>query len=145
MARRTGIKKEIRSFLLKEIEGAFTTKDVVYTFIANPNTVRRILTELKKEGIIARIDKKWSVIAPTQIFFRKYVSELAYCNGKRRQLYALTFEDNQINRESYLLDIIEAYYDQKCGNFIETGYSQMEYYQKVTQSKIYPLYEVGML
>lgn len=122
----------------------FTPRGVATELKANRNTVRAIFTRLRKEGIVIREEGGiWRPSIPT--FFRKYVSELAYCSGKKTQLYALTYEDNKINRESYLEDIILAFYDQKCGNFMETGYSQMEYFDKITQSKIYPLYEVGTL
>lgn len=124
----------------------FTPRGLAESRNLNLQTVRSYMTVYRKIGRVKRrSDGVWEVIQPIPHFCRKYVSQLAYCSGKKTQLYALTFEDNIKDRERFLLDVIQITFDMKCGNFIDIGYSQMNYYEPVKASQIYPLYEVGEL
>lgn len=81
----------------------------------------------------------------TQLDFnRKFISGLFYCGGNKRQFYALTFEQNDTDREDELLQVLEATFT-NCSDMREDhGYST-DRVDKSEVSAIFPDVETGEL
>lgn len=77
--------------------------------------------------------------------FRKYISGLFYCGGKKRQYYAITHEFSRTNREDELLDRLEEEFSSKCSEMRKNyGYSEDRVFEG-TPRPIWPEIEVGEL
>lgn len=77
-----------------------------------------------------------------QEFTRKFVAGLVYCGGKKRSIFALTYEANDMDRESELLNAIEEQ-NEVCSDIRDYhGYSEEEGFRD--GSPIFPEIEVGV-
>lgn len=77
-------------------------------------------------------------------WIRKFVAGLVYCHGKKQSYYALTYEDNDTDREQELLDAIESETSDHCSSLRDYhGYSQ-DAVEKEDPEHIYPDIEVGV-
>ena len=120
-------------------------------------SIRRILGGLVNSGEISRVESGLFRVPErddTSRFggqidgnlVRKYVSGLFYCSNKKRQFFAATFERNDIDRESELLDRLDEEFSDRCSDIRDNyGYSQDEFFESETNLAIYPEIEVGEL
>lgn len=109
------------------------------------STVADALSRLVQLEIADRVSRGRYVLAGEEIFFRHYLSALAYCGGKKIQFYALTFDVNDLDREEELFNaIIEETFD-SCGNWDDTGYEITESNEGMDSGNSYPEIEVGRL
>ena len=77
---------------------------------------------------------------------RKIIKEVRYCNGRKRTLFALTFEVNTTpNRERWLRGKIEDFAGFECSEpRREFGYSDNQLFDEATAiGAIYPDFDVG--
>ena len=80
-------------------------------------------------------------------YYRKIVKTTGYSFGRKDTLYALTFEDNNIDRSKELKDKILDEFSNSHGILERFGYDS-EYYGEISsityQTKSYPEIEVGI-
>jgi len=114
-------------------------------------SIRRVLSELARDnniirvrdGLFVRIPKEES--DPKQ-YRRKYVSGIFYCQGGKMSHYALTFEDNDIDRSQYLINELEEEFSDRCSEMRDYfGYSEQDTQDIPNDNQIYPNVEVGTL
>lgn len=124
------------------------------TNIPNPS-IRRTLGELAKSGEISRIEPGLFKVERTSkevgeeldgTFRRKFVSGLFYCNGKKRQFFAITFEDDDISREEELIRFLENEIASDCSELRENhGYSDQSGFEDTESIPRYPEIDGGEL
>ena len=126
------------------------------------SSVRRILQELLKDNKLIResrghynFNDEEEEEPPT--IYRKILKIGASCGGKFKLLFAITFEDNEENRESELLAEIESdfkncvainydgreLYSKKLKQDIEFGYAQDETDDDFNVNDFYPNIRTG--
>lgn len=77
-------------------------------------------------------------------FIRKFVSGLFYCGGKKRQFFAVTYEEDDADRELELLQFLEETY-RNCSDMRSNhGYSE-DFESPDNESHIWPNIETGEL
>ena len=75
-------------------------------------------------------------------YFRKILKMTVYSNGAKESWYSLTFEDNKINRQGFLLDKM---YDNIGGTSLDNRKAEFGYDDEETTTNppfIYPDFEV---
>ena len=74
---------------------------------------------------------------------RKFVAALLYCGGKKQTYFALTFEDNDQDREQELLNAISEQTSSFCSEIRDSfGYSEESGFP-LDSSPEYPEIEIG--
>ena len=126
------------------------------------SSVRRVLQELLKDGKLIRetrghynFNDEEEEEPPT--IYRKILKIGASCGGKFKLIFAITFEDNEENRESELLAEIESdfkscvainydgreLYSKKLKQDIEFGYAQDQTDDDFNVNEFYPNIRTG--
>ena len=126
------------------------------------SSVRRVLQELEKDGKLIResrghynFNDEEEEEPPT--IYRKILKIGASCGGKFKLIFAITFEDNEENRESELLAEIESdfkscvainydgreLYSKKLKQDIEFGYAQDQTDDDFNVNEFYPNIRTG--
>ena len=156
-------KTEILFFFFKNQSMEYTPIDISKQFPKfAKSSVRRILQELLKDNKLIResrghynFNDEEEEEPPT--IYRKILKIGASCGGKFKLLFAITFEDNEENRESELLAEIESdfkncvainydgreLYSKKLKQDIEFGYAQDETDDDFNVNDFYPNIRTG--
>ena len=129
------------------------------------SSVRRVLQELLKDGKLIREtrghynfnDEEEEPPEEPPTIYRKILKIGASCGGKFKLIFAITFEDNEENRESELLAEIESdfkscvainydgreLYSKKLKQDIEFGYAQDQTDDDFNVNEFYPNIRTG--
>lgn len=134
------IKDDVLSFF-QENFGIFSPSQVADELGFNRNTIRRVVQELLAEGEIER--PAHGIYVGTSVTYRHYLASTAYCDGKKRSFYVLTFSSSDESLEDELFNrLIEETIDD-CGNHKETGYSIHQTDEGRRKNNTYPNVEIG--
>jgi hypothetical protein len=99
---------------------------------------------VRADRSLGRLQIGDSDITDSDLFIRKFVAGLVYCGGKKRQVFAITFEEDDTDREEELLDAIEQDLSRECSPIRENrGYSEEPGQSPGSGSAIWPEIEVG--
>ena len=152
------IKDQILNFI--KTNANFTPSEIAEALNLNKNTVRGRLSELRKEYNITKREIKYErkktkkeievlkeekreieELKPVE-YRRKIVKPIGYSWGKKETLYAITYENNKIDRTNELINAIFDEFEDTHGiQPSKFGYDD----QQLTQNPpfIYPDIEVG--
>ena len=78
-------------------------------------------------------------------WFRHYLAGIAYCSGKKRGVYAITFDVERNDKSGELFNALIDGTSMSCGNQSDTGYSVEATSEGRNSFNTYPSIEVGAL
>lgn len=134
----------IRSFIQSVGSSNIFTINDIQTDTKFPRaSIRRILSGLSQKDEISRLEP--GIFTPNQ-FRRKFIGTQKY-KGNSRQFFALTYESNDIDRESELLQTLDGFLnDEYVKSASNTGYSDDIIESNEVQTEfIFPNVQVGEL
>lgn len=83
-------------------------------------------------------------IEEVQGLWRKYISGLFYCGGKKRQFYALTLEGNDNSRQFALIGALESELGGFCSD-LRYNYGYSSQFGQYSDGPLWPEIEIGEL
>ena len=130
-------KQRILDYIRENIRA--TAKEIAEALNIPQTSARGRISEARKEGY--GITKETYEIYEEPELRRKIVKTVGYTNGKRQILYALTYENNDKNRNKFLIKKIKDEFEGTHGIQEKFGYDQEAF---ITEAEFkYKEFEVG--
>jgi hypothetical protein len=107
-----------REQVIEALSKNFTSISDIFesTNIPKPS-IRRVLFQLRKENIVSKPVKTGLVKIIEEKYYRKMISSLHYCSGKKKVFTGITFElTKSPKRKKELLLAIEEEAESKCSD-----------------------------